>query len=293
MVIVLMENVNKFVIDETDQPGDIISDDQYVYWVSSKGLSRQLKTGGITENVVSINASNGSLVNYDNSFYFTSKNMTVIKKYTVDPCCSVSDYVQSNKITSLAINPEYLIYLEYYGFNDPTNPDPSIPGNKIRRVKLLTAHNNIISQEIDPQYITIDNEFIYFGEKYYGAIFRIPIGGGSSGAISINDSPVKITISNDYVYWANSEYPSGIYRTHNSGELIKEKLADAVSAWGVTLYNQHLYWTDKDGNTVNKVSIGGGDNEEIASHQDSPKNIYTDQHAIYWSSNVGITKLVK
>jgi streptogramin lyase len=212
--------------------------------------------------------------------------MSDIRKYTVYSNSSEIIFNNTNYVFSLAANSSFIYGIKY---------DTEFSGeNSVFRGSISSKQIENFVSPISPRHLAVDNNYIYFGDLYYKVIFRQSITGSSDPVfLSEDNHPRQITVDNSFVYWANGSSPTGIYKVSKNGG-IKEKLTDAINAWGIYLYNDYLYWTDSDGGTINRISKNGGTNEVLAENQSSPRNITVDSHAVYWSNsgNNTVMKLV-
>jgi hypothetical protein len=60
------------------------------------------------------------------------------------------------------------------------------------------------------------------------------------------------------------------------------QVSTAVGAWGITADGTNVYWTDKDGGTVNQRAAAGGAITVLAKSEPNPRGIAVDAVNVYW-----------
>lgn len=100
--------------------------------------------------------------------------------------------------------------------------------------------------------------------------------------------PQGIAVDKTSVYWTDAEHlrrmpfeEAGTKDPTQLGDLVTNKRGFSR----ITMDETNLYWTNTDGNSVNKVGITGSMLAQLAANTGTPFGIAVDANSVYWTSS--------
>lgn len=217
------------------------------------------------------------------------------------PDCSADQIVApgATSVYQIVVDATHVYWIEGPGVN---------PG-RVRRCPLdlsaMCTPEDVATGQVDPAGLALDDEYIYWinrGTGNNGKLNRASktnIGTVDTLASGL-ESPQAIAIGPEYIYWSEGYSTGSLHRCAPTGttcapEVFLDSNQNAVNTAKSIAVDQHyVYWTNDGADTVMqcpRLSCFTG-LHEIASGQQSPHNLISTEHCIYWFDHLGSHKIM-
>jgi hypothetical protein len=167
------------------------------------------------------------------------------------------------------------------------SPRPSFPlPGRCPGCTVLAEHRD------EPHGIALDNDAVYWTDRFTGSVLRIPKSGGSPQTLffgsqfGANDKADGITVQGDYVYWANPD-SSVVARVAKTGGASINLATNQAGVDFIVSDAANLYWTNAAGyskgnaGSVMSLPLPGGTPIVLATAT-NPRSLALDGNYVYW-----------
>jgi pimeloyl-ACP methyl ester carboxylesterase len=141
-----------------------------------------------------------------------------------------------------------------------------------------------------PDDIAIDTNFVYWTENNGGPEFtqgvrKVPLNGGDVVPVTFLGNPLALVLVGSEVYFSYFDFFSNDNRiglVSKEGGAVTPLVVTVSRASSIIADTTHVYWSEFDAGTINKMPLGGGSITTLASGLNQPWKLTVDASSVYW-----------
>ena len=141
-----------------------------------------------------------------------------------------------------------------------------------------------------PEDIAIDTNFVYWAENNGGPEFtqgvrKVPLNGGEVTTVTTLGIPLALVLMGSEIYFSYFDFftnDNRIGRVSTDGGAVTPLATTVSRASRIVTDTTHVYWSEFDAGTINKMPLGGGPVTTLASGLNQPWKLVVDTSNVYW-----------
>lgn len=160
----------------------------------------------------------------------------------------------------------------------------------------LTATTTLAEPIASPQYLTVDDQAVYFERREPPAILKVPLTGGEPEALVPDAEPLGMISHAGNVYWL--DFATNRLERVPAGGGTRQKLVESFFGGQMTALANSVFWADSSRGSIEKWAEGATMSTILdgsAQALDNPDGIAVKGDTVYWSSgfNCGVVHRVQ